>query len=105
MREEISAAVVFITRLARKGNVNLTEEKIKEFSDKLECLLSERFKNHWYQDKPQKGQGYRCIRMNENVASDPMIVKAAEDSGIKYSDLRMPPELTIWVDPKEVCCR
>ena len=104
MREEIGAAVVFLTRLVKK-NQSLSEDQVEAFSKCLSGILEDRFQDHWYQDKPQKGQGYRCIRMNETVARDPVIVKAAQDSGLDYTDLNMPPELTIWVDPKEVCCR
>ena len=104
MRDEISAAVVFLTRLVRK-NEHLSDEQVKEFSSNLSKVLTARFKNHWYQDAPTKGQGYRCIRVNETDPTDPVLVKAATDSGLKYCDLNLPTELTLWVDPCEVCCR
>jgi protein Tob/BTG len=104
MREEIAAAVVFITRLVKK-NEKLSKEQVQKFSGKLSEILKDRFKNHWYQDKPMKGQAYRCIRINEFEPIDPVLEKAATESGLKYSDLNLPPELTVWVDPHEVCCR
>ena len=104
MKEEIAAAVVFLTRIVKK-NTNLTAEQVQEFSDKLTGSLVEKFKNHWYLDNPLRGQGYRCIRINETEPVDPVLDRAAQDCGLKYKDLRMPQELTLWVDPREVCCR
>ena len=60
MRDEVAAAVVFLTRLV-KCNAQLTKEKTEEFSDKLSTVLVERFKNHWYQKEPTKGQAYRFV--------------------------------------------
>ncbi|KAL3885192.1 hypothetical protein ACJMK2_025283 [Sinanodonta woodiana] len=104
MKEEIAAAVVFFTRLIRQ-NDSITKEKADEFSDRLSELLLEKFRNHWYADNPNKGQGYRCIRVNPTEPIDPVLKTAATLCGLKYSDLRLPTELTVWVDPQEVSCR
>jgi len=104
MREEIAAAVVFLTRIVKK-NSHLTAEQIQEFSDRLSASLVEKFKNHWYLENPLRGQGYRCIRINETDPVDSVLDQAAQDCGLTYKDLKMPQELTLWVDPREVCCR
>ncbi|XP_061193152.1 maternal B9.15 protein-like [Saccostrea echinata] len=104
MREEIGAAVLFITRLIRLSG-SVSKEKVVEFSDSLSAILNEKFTNHWYQDHPAKGQGYRCIRINSAEPIDPVLEEAARNSGLQYHDLRLPSELTLWVDPKDVCCR
>ena len=104
MREEIAAAVVFLTRLIMK-NEKLSREQVAEFSANLSAILGERFKNHWYLEDPTKGQAYRCIRINEAEPVDPVLVQAALNSGLTYKDLRLPTELTLWVDPADVCCR
>ncbi|KAL4229056.1 B-cell translocation protein [Mactra antiquata] len=104
MREEIAAAVVFVTRLI-KLNDSLSKEKVEEFSSHLSATLIDRFKNHWYADEPTKGQGYRCIRINPSEPIDPVLEKVANNCGLQYNDLNLPQELTLWVDPKEVCCR
>ena len=52
-----------------------------------------------------QGQGYRCIRVNGHNRRDATIERAAHAAGVKYEDLSLPVELTLWVDPKEVCCR
>jgi len=75
------------------------------FKDRLAVLLSERFRDHWFPDRPSKGQGYRCIRLNESDRKDLVIDRAATQCGLSYEQLHLPTELTIWVDPKEVCCR
>lgn len=104
MREEIAAAVVFVTRLI-KLNDDISNEKVDEFSSILSANLIDKFKNHWYADEPTKGQGYRCIRINPSEPIDPVLEKAANTCGLQYTDLNLPQELTLWVDPKEVCCR
>lgn len=103
MRDEISAAVLFLARLIEKGE-RFNREQLEHFKLHLSRLLLERCKDHWFPEKPDKGQGYRCIRVN-GVFHDPIIRKAAKASGMKYEDIRLPYELTVWVDPNEVCCR
>ncbi|XP_013776176.1 maternal B9.10 protein-like [Limulus polyphemus] len=104
MKDEISAAVTFLIRLVEK-NLNLNNAKVEEFKNHLNDLLMERFQNHWFPEKPCKGQAYRCIRVNETERRDPILQRAAQQCGLKYEDLKLPSELTLWVDPQEVCCR
>lgn len=104
MIDEISAAVLFLTRLIGK-NENLNPLQIEEFKTRLSNLLVQRFQNHWFPEKPFKGQGYRCIRVNEMDRRDPVLERAAQECGLRYEDLQLPVELTVWVDPTEVCCR
>lgn len=87
------------------NSTNISEEKIKEFSRKLSVILQNRFRNHWYPDKPTKGQGYRCIRINANCKVDDNIEQACNECGLSYDLLRLPVELTLWIDPNEVTCR
>ncbi|OWF36185.1 uncharacterized protein DDB_G0271670-like [Mizuhopecten yessoensis] len=104
MREEIAAAVVFVTRLIRQ-NGSLSEGKVDDFSSCLSAILVEKFKNHWYRDRPAKGQGFRCIRINPSEPIDPVLEKAASDAGLECAELLLPVEMTLWVDPEDVCCR
>jgi len=60
---------------------------------------------HWFPTNPNRGQAYRCIRLNGNSCADPIISQAAFKVGLKYSELKLPVELTLWVDPQEVSCR
>lgn len=68
------------------------------------CILY-RFEKHWFPEVPAKGQGYRCIRVNGLSPVDMTLQKAAVQCGLRYRDLRLPTELTVWVDPNEVCYR
>ncbi|XP_034235290.1 protein BTG4-like [Thrips palmi] len=104
MRDEISAAVLFLVRLIERSE-NFNSAQLERFKTHLSDLLMQRFENHWFPDKPFKGQGYRCIRVNECSRRDAILERAAVACGLKYEDLKLPVELTIWVDPKEVCCR
>ncbi|XP_047107587.1 protein BTG1-like isoform X2 [Schistocerca piceifrons] len=104
MLDEISAAVLFLVRLIEKSE-NFNQEQLQDFKTRLSELLVERFKNHWFPETPFRGQGYRCIRVNERDRRDATLERAAIACGLKYEDLKLPVELTLWVDPNEVCCR
>lgn len=104
MKDEIAIAVVFFSRLIQQ-NDNISKEKAREFSDHLAELLLEKFRNNWYPENPSKRQAYRCICVNQREPIDPILNRAATLCGLNYSDLRIPTELTVWVNPKKVCCR
>jgi protein Tob/BTG len=104
MLNEIQAAVLFLGQLIEK-NEKFSPDQLERFKRHLVEELMERFKNHWFPDKPFKGQGYRCIRVNSHNRWDATLESAANAAGVKYEDLSLPMELTLWVDPNEVCCR
>ncbi|XP_026564943.1 protein BTG4 [Pseudonaja textilis] len=104
MKDEIAAAVFFITRLVKKHN-KLNKQQMDKFACTLTTLLFERYKNHWYLDNPTKGQGFRCIRLNCFQAKDPLLDQACMASDVDFQSLGLPKEMTIWVDPFDVCCR
>lgn len=85
-------------------NVN-DQDKVELFRRSLTQALYERFQNHWFPEQPEKGQAYRCIRLNEWDRHDIPLQKACSQCGIEYKDLQLPVELTLWVDPDEVTCR
>ncbi|RXM95098.1 Maternal B9.10 protein [Acipenser ruthenus] len=104
MKDEIAATVFFITRLAKKHG-SARRKHLEEFAVQLTSILFERYKNHWYRSDPAKGQAFRCIRMNRYQLKDPLLERACLESNMDYEDLGLPKELTVWVDPYEVCCR
>ncbi|XP_028277175.1 protein BTG3 [Parambassis ranga] len=104
MRREIAAVVFFLKRHLKRGE-KLESDKIELFAERLAVALQEKFKGHWYPENPSKGQAYRCIRVNSFHRQDPELLRACQESGLLYSDLGLPLELTLWVDPGEVCCR
>ena len=58
MKNEIAAVVFFFTRLVQKHD-KLKTEAVEWFAEKLTLILQEKYKNHWYPEKPSKGQAYR----------------------------------------------
>ncbi|XP_074833184.1 protein BTG4 [Carettochelys insculpta] len=104
MRDEIAATVFFITRLVKKQD-KLSKRKTEKFAAKLTTILFEKYKNHWYLDNPSRGQAFRCIRINKYQTRDPVLVKACSESHVDFDNLGLPKEITIWVDPFDVCCR
>ncbi|XP_071023692.1 protein BTG3-like [Oncorhynchus clarkii lewisi] len=104
MKKEIAAVVLFLKRLIKKVE-KLDTQKVDMFVEQLTVALQEKFRGHWYPDNPSKGQAFRCIRLNRLQKEDPELLRACQESGVQYKDLGLPRELTLWVDPGEVCCR
>lgn len=104
MKEEIAAAVFFMARLAKRYGC-LDNDSRERFAAALTSVLFENYKNHWDPNTPCKGQAYRCLRMNRVQLRDPVLEQACVQSAVRYEDLGLPRELTVWVDPGEVSCR
>ncbi|XP_060942508.1 protein BTG4 isoform X2 [Limanda limanda] len=104
MKEEIAAAVFFVARLVKRYGCLDTGGRMR-FATALTSALFESYKNHWHPKAPSKGQAYRCLRMNGVRRQDPVLQQACERSAVRYQDLGLPHELTVWVDPGEVSCR
>lgn len=104
MVPEVTAAANFVSRLLRTRGY-LSEQQLQVFRDCLQQALSEHYQHHWFPDRPQRGSGYRCIRINHEM--DPIIAKAANRIGLASEQLfaLLPRELTLWVDPFEVSYR
>ncbi|XP_048878998.1 protein BTG2-like [Brienomyrus brachyistius] len=104
MGPEVTAAAAFISRLlATTGS--LSEQQLRVFNDCLRQSLTEHYEHHWFPDRPQKGSGYRCIRINHEM--DPLVGRAAGRVGLSGPQLfrLLPRELTLWVDPFDVSYR
>ncbi|CAD7687493.1 unnamed protein product [Nyctereutes procyonoides] len=57
------------------------------------AILFETYRSHWYSALP-KGK-----------PSDPILERVCAESNMDFSHLGLPKEMTVWVDPFEVCCR
>ncbi|XP_069489175.1 protein BTG2 [Ambystoma mexicanum] len=101
-RSEITAAAGFLSSLLR-GRVS--ESRLRGFCGAMAEALTEHYRHHWFPEKPTKGSGYRCIRINHKM--DPIIGKVASRIGLTSQQLfaLLPRELTLWVDPFEVSYR
>uniref|UniRef100_A0A8C5ELN8 B-cell translocation gene 3 n=1 Tax=Gouania willdenowi TaxID=441366 RepID=A0A8C5ELN8_GOUWI len=100
MRTEIAALIIFLKRLVKMRN-KVDVEKISLFAERLAVAHQEMFKGHWFSENPSKGQAY----MNKFHRYDPELLRACRKSGVQYRDLGLPRELTLWVDPGELCGR
>ncbi|XP_061764772.1 protein Tob1-like [Nerophis ophidion] len=99
MQLEIQVALNFIISYLYN---KLPRRRVNIFGEELESQLRKKYEGHWYPDKPYKGSGYRCIHVGEKV--DPVVEKAAKESGLDIEDVRnnLPQDLSVWIDPFEV---
>lgn len=106
MKEEIDSAAEFLAKLLKMSSKGVTRQQSESFRTKMAKLLYEHFQDHWFPQKPYRGSGYRCLRINHKM--DPMISKAVDACGGSLPSERLtlfPNELTIWIDPREVAYR
>jgi len=105
MRLEIHSAANFLVHLLRLHHNGLTESQLELFKSSLTDVLRRRYQEHWFPEKPARGSGYRCIRINGKM--DPVIAQAGTAVGLPASYLHslFPSELTMWIDPAEVSYR
>ncbi|XP_005109442.1 la-related protein Larp4B [Aplysia californica] len=104
MKPEINAAAEFLSRIFLAHD-NISTDKVSEFKQHLSEVLEERFRDHWHESCPTKGQAYRCIRICPDEPLDPVLEKVCTDVGVNHEDFNLPMELTLWVDPLEVVCK
>lgn len=102
MHIEVQVALNFvISYLYNK----LPRRRVNIFGEELEKALKDKFKGHWYPEKPFKGSAFRCLKTGDPV--DPVLERAARESGVPIQDVleNLPQELAVWVDPGEVSYR
>ncbi|KAK9504719.1 hypothetical protein O3M35_010986 [Rhynocoris fuscipes] len=102
MHLEVQVALNFvISYLYNK----LPRRRVNIFGEELEKALKEKFRGHWYPDKPFKGSAFRCLKTGDPV--DAVFERAARESGVPISDIleNLPQDLAVWVDPGEVSYR
>lgn len=102
MHIEVQVALNFvISYLYNK----LPRRRVNIFGEELEKALKDKFKGHWYPEKPFKGSAFRCLKTGDPV--DPVLERAAKESGVPIQDVleNLPHELSVWVDPGEVSYR
>jgi len=104
MKLELQSAANFLVHLIRRKHTG-SDVQLEKFRVAIVEVLRRRYRDHWFPDKPCKGSGYRCIRINGRV--DPIIAQAAEIVGMPANTIHQtfPSELTMWIDPLEVSYR
>jgi len=104
MKIEISSAATFLSNMIR--NKNPTSDEMSRFRDALEARFTSSFTNHWFPERPLRGNAYRCVRIVNN-RMDKLVAVAGADAGLSEQYLRsaFPQELTVWIDPFEVSYR
>eukprot|EP00823_Brevimastigomonas_motovehiculus_P004794 TRINITY_DN327_c0_g1_i1.p1 TRINITY_DN327_c0_g1~~TRINITY_DN327_c0_g1_i1.p1 ORF type:complete len:202 (+),score=25.97 TRINITY_DN327_c0_g1_i1:23-628(+) len=65
MKDEIAIGVNFWIDILKQyfKNNQMAEPSVSitKFHDSLFSSLAQKYKNHWYEDNPSKGCGYRCV--------------------------------------------
>jgi hypothetical protein len=103
MINEIRAAVEWLLRTIEVAD--LSEPQLQRFEWALVDGLTRKYTDHWYQDMPWRGQGYRSILSEDcdNHVVDHVLRNAAQEACINDLPSRMPSEaFVIWVDPGDV---
>lgn len=107
MRVEVTSAANFLVRLLRlnKESAIVSDQQLEVFRAALIETLRIRYQEHWFPEKPCRGSGYRCIRINGKM--DPVLAQAGVLVGLPGQFLHriFPSELTMWIDPREVSYR
>jgi len=105
MKLELLSASNFLVHLVRLARRNVPESQLQKFHECLIEVLRRRYRDHWFPEKPFKGSGFRCIRINGKF--DQLIGSAGEAAGLssKFLHSIFPSELTLWIDPLEVSYR
>jgi len=108
MHIEIESAVKFLVNELAQRLGEFSEATAETLKTRLAELLSQRFENHWYPEKPLKGSAYRCVNISIDDGSvDSVLLQAGEEVGISKSGLMVvfPKGLALWIDPNDVSCR
>ncbi|XP_072283463.1 maternal B9.15 protein-like [Pyxicephalus adspersus] len=103
MHEAVKLGATHIIRVLNR-NQTMDSTQVERFTETLTSILCKKFEGHWYPDNPQKGQAYRCIRI-ENSEVDDCVLQACVRSGLRCSQLYLPRDMSVWIDPDEVSCR
>ena len=97
MKLELQSASNFLVHLVKlSSRTSLAEDQLVKFRDSLVEVLRRRYRDHWFPEKPYKGSGYRCIRINNRM--DPVIAQAGEACGLDPLVIHRPTggELSYW---------
>ena len=102
MHLEVQAACRYW--LSAFNSNNLSQPQKETFVTELLSLMKSKFQNHWYEQVPERGQGFRsmiCHPQSDQI--DPMLVEAAARANFQISSVFKERQgLRMWIDPNEV---
>jgi len=104
MIPEINAAVEWLSQqmLSRRDDT-LSEGQVERFKYFLRSILLKKFKTHWYERTPWRGQAFRSIMHDPCRPLDPVLVDAANQAKITNLKHTLPTDgFHLWIDPGEV---
>eukprot|EP01098_Paradermamoeba_levis_P003146 TRINITY_DN1467_c0_g1_i1.p1 TRINITY_DN1467_c0_g1~~TRINITY_DN1467_c0_g1_i1.p1 ORF type:complete len:122 (-),score=35.46 TRINITY_DN1467_c0_g1_i1:217-582(-) len=84
---------------------NVAHDQLVRFQKVLVTALETKFRGHWDEGFPLKGNGFRSLMVSPHSNRiDDVLNKAAAEVGVKDLKQRLPPyqEIIMWVDPGEV---
>jgi len=101
MRQEIMIATRWIAENCLLTKDGISTEILERFEGMIQKLLEEKYKGHWYETEPYRGQAFRALSADEHCI-DKTIALAAEKSGLAPVDKIFRKKWMLWVDPGEV---
>ena len=103
MERHVTEAAAFLTQMIVYCNGPETIPDPKGLYVCLTELLTQKIKDHWYPDNPQRGQAYRCVILDKTTqVLDPLLTVALVLNNIKFPYVNWPEDMTLWIDPDEV---
>ena len=100
--EFVSAANFLVYLVSHKFN----KKEQERFRECLTRVICQRFRDHWFPNKPYAACGYRCLRIREDYFT-PIIAQACGCAQISLDSVKkaLPSNMMIWIDPYEVTYR
>jgi len=109
MHEELLHTADFIIKVMKMSRggypKQIGEEKLDEFKKAIREELKMKYTGHWHPENSHKGSGFRCIKIGSKVQLENWFEKAILKVGLDKDRVHksFTTELTMWVDPREVC--
>eukprot|EP01088_Endostelium_zonatum_P004188 TRINITY_DN1539_c4_g1_i1.p1 TRINITY_DN1539_c4_g1~~TRINITY_DN1539_c4_g1_i1.p1 ORF type:complete len:212 (-),score=53.67 TRINITY_DN1539_c4_g1_i1:216-851(-) len=101
MKQEIMIATKWIAENCIVTKDGISTETLERFESMIQRLLEEKYRGHWYETEPYRGQAFRALSADEH-SIDKTIATAAEKSGLPEPERIFRRKWMIWVDPGEV---
>ena len=100
--EFVSASNFFVYLVSHKFN----KKEQERFRECLTRVIRQRFRDHWFPEKPYAACGFRCLHIREDYFA-PIIAQACACAQISLDSVKkaLPSNMMIWIDPYEVTYR